>query len=166
MRLFRVATALFFAASTVAGKGSDPSDEISIRNALSLYALSVDSKNFGALSGIFAPNFVGNFSLGGPDLQGVAAAEKALADALKGLVSHHQIGTQVVDITSETQASSTAYFTATFFGQGNLTGQIATAYGKYVDSWTRDKKKDQFLISKRLLLYAVSHLPCQRDTCS
>lgn len=138
-----------------AGYRSNPRDEISIRNTLSVYAISVDSKQYTALANVFTSNFVGNFSLGGPNLRGLAATERVLASTLNGLVSQHKISTTVVNITSNLTANSTCYFEATFFGQGKLLGQIATAYGTYLDVWRRNTVDDMFLISMRNLVYAV-----------
>ncbi|KAI9681319.1 MAG: hypothetical protein M1817_002602 [Caeruleum heppii] len=148
--------ALLLATASVSGAApvpkSNPADILAIRDTISVYALTVDAQKFDNLDNVFTQDVKGDFALPTGSVSGIAAVKSALSGALTGLSSYHAMSTTTVDITGKNTAKSTAYFTATFFGQGDLSGQTAVAYGRYEDTWTKDGK-ESWLISERNLIY-------------
>lgn len=73
--------------------------ELQIRNKLSLYALAVDSKNFGLLAEVFAETAVASFGSPPPNdiLHGLAAVQAFIKAQVKGIITQHTISTAVVD---------------------------------------------------------------------
>lgn len=79
---------------------------------------------------------------------GLEGITRALAEGLRGKRSWHGLSTQVVDFdygddgagdgdgdgdgAMAVRARASSYLQGTFFGMGNLTGQIVTTYGRYV----------------------------------
>lgn len=125
-----------------------------IRQLTNSYALAVDSKNSSALANSFTPNAV--FSLSAPPVS--ANGSTAIAAFILGTegnkTSQHAVSTQTIRFTGKGTASAVTYFTATFFGQGDLAGQIAQSFGKYEDElsatplgWRIQKKKLVFFVS-------------------
>ena len=114
---------------------SGPAAILQIQQTLNQYALDVDSKNYTALIDVFTPNARAEFQ---PSLVafGLPAIVAEVSKSLEGLISQHSLTTQVVTLESETDASAVTYLQANFFGQGNLTGEVVTDYGKYLDDFT------------------------------
>jgi hypothetical protein len=116
---------------------TDPSDIEIIRNTLAHYPLAIDGKNFAALSLVFAPNAVANYSTPLNILTPLSVIETGLESSLAPVTTQHSFGTQVIDLLSETKAFSLTYYTATHFGKGVFEGEILVAYGQYQDLWER-----------------------------
>ena len=105
-----------------------------IEQTLNTFSHAVDSHDFALLELVFAPNATANFDDGRGTLRGLTAISTQLESGLTGTITHHSLSTHRVRLTSPTTASSVSYLQGTFFGQGNLAGQISTTYGRYVPS--------------------------------
>ena len=117
-------------------------DELQIRNKISLHAFSQDTQNFNLLDQIFTPDVVLDYrvaQLGDP--QGLPALKAFYVKALTGFVTQHTLDTVLVEKTGpkRDEVNSTTYLVANYLGQGNLTGQAAFVYGRYLDSWCKQK---------------------------
>lgn len=104
----------------------DPMAESQIRNTLAMYPFSIDSKNFTALSSVFHPDAVANFS--GPInvLSGLDEIIDTIGASLAVFAStHHIYGTQAIRLDDAGLCARTVtYFTAAHFGKGEAEGQV------------------------------------------
>lgn len=104
----------------------------------------LDTHNFSAFAGIYTKNlFFGAPSLGLPTLN---SSEQLIAQAYKlfpkpSIVLQNAITTQRITLVGPTdesyeftKAKAITYLTTTFFGSGNLTGQIAAIYSRLDDT--------------------------------
>ncbi|KKY35618.1 hypothetical protein UCDDA912_g04399 [Diaporthe ampelina] len=103
----------------------DPIVESQIRNTLATYAFAIDSKNFSALSSVFHPDAVANYSeplnviTGLPEIISTLEASLALFAG-----TQHAYGTQAIRVDSTGKsARAVTYYTAAHFGKGNAEGQ-------------------------------------------
>jgi hypothetical protein len=102
----------------------DPVAESQIRNTLATYAMSIDSKNFTALSSVFHPDAVANYSepinviTGLPEIMGTLEASLALFAG-----TQHNYGTQAIRV-DIVEARAVTYYTAAHFGKGQAEGQV------------------------------------------
>lgn len=120
----------------------------SILHTLNLFSSAVDTHNYTLFSSIFASDAHADFDDGKGELVGLEGITRALAEGLRGKRSWHGLSTQVVDFdygddgagdgdgdgdgAMAVRARASSYLQGTFFGMGNLTGQIVTTYGRYV----------------------------------
>jgi len=104
---------------------------VEIEQTLNRFSRSVDTHDYPLLNSVFAEDAIANFDDGAGDLQGLLAIKTALQSGFTGTISQHSLSTQLVQVTSLQKASAISYLQGTFFGQGNLTGQIYTTYGQY-----------------------------------
>ena len=128
-----------------------------IRNKLSLYAIRLDTKQFD-LGEIFTADVVANYGLPGTDgtYYGLIAVENFLKSNLPlNVVTRHAITTTVIDFSDESTPISVAYVTASYYGQGNLTGQTVAISASYRDQWTKDGWS--WKLKNRTTSYVVSH---------
>lgn len=144
-------------AVTALGHGR-PEIDLEIRNKLSLYAIHLDNKQFDRLDEIFTSDVVANYGL--PGTAGIYHGLTAVKDFLRSnlppnSITQHAITTIVIDFSDESTPVSTAYVTANYFGQGNLTGQAVAVYAVYLDQWTDDG--GQWKLKDRTTSYVVSH---------
>lgn len=100
--------------------------ESQIRNTLATYALSIDSKNFTALSSVFHPDAVANYSeplnvmSGLPEIMGTLEASLEMFAG-----TQHSYGTQAIRIDDAIgSARAVTYYTAVHFGKGAAEGQV------------------------------------------
>ncbi len=116
---------------------SDTAAELQIRSKLSLYAIAVDTKDFGLLAEVFTQNAIADYSAPPPNniYRGLPAIQEFLKFSVNTSVTQHTISSTVVDFTNIFSPNSTAYVVANCLGQGNLTGQTLFIYGKYMDQW-------------------------------
>lgn len=131
-------------------------DELQIRNKLSLYATTIDTQNFDLLDQVFTQNVVVDYQVPGASvLNGLPAVKAYLVKALTGFVTQHTLSTTVVEqLDRKGDINSTIYLVANYLGQGNLTGTAAYVYGKYSDSWV--KQKGEWKSKARTLKLIVS----------
>ncbi|KAL9074716.1 MAG: hypothetical protein Q9161_002085 [Pseudevernia consocians] len=103
---------------------------VSIEQTLNLFARSVDTHNYALLDSVFSPDATANFGNGYVD--GLPAIKSELQTDLTGKVSQHALSTHMIDVSgNQTRtASASTYLQGTFFGQGNLTGQVLHSYGR------------------------------------
>lgn len=102
----------------------DAADFVQIRNTAMLYPLVIDGKNFGALGNLFTQDVVANLSQG-PVINGLQALNGALAASVATVASHHNLGTQYINIASSgCSAESITYFHASLLGTGGNYGQV------------------------------------------
>lgn len=127
-----------------------------IRNKLSLYAIRLDTKQFD-FSEIFTADVVANYGLPGTvGTHGLIAVENFLKSNLPpNVVTQHAITTTVIDFSDESTPISVAYVTASYYGQGNLTGQTVAISASYRDQWTKDG--GSWKLKNRTTSYVVSH---------
>lgn len=132
---------------------------VSIQQTLALFPIAVDTKNYDLFSSVFTPNVSANFSMpGSQNIHGIPMLTASLSKGLAGLVSQHSLSTLSVNFSSPTVATSVQYLVGTFFGQGNLTGQVSSNYGNYVDtlllqddgSWLVSKRTFESLVSEQI----------------
>ena len=103
----------------------NPEDYVQIRNTAMLYPLHMDGKNFD-LGDLFTDNVVANLSQG-PIVNGLPALEGALQASLAAVTSHHDLGTQYINIAdSGCTAASITYFHASLLGVGPSYGQVCS----------------------------------------
>jgi hypothetical protein len=77
-----------------------------IVNTLSLYAYSVDSKNFEDLADVFAPDGIAFFPQPYPVMNGSAEVIQVLQSSTVGISSQHLLGSFSIEIVNETSAKS------------------------------------------------------------
>ncbi|KAI9820454.1 MAG: hypothetical protein M1832_003787 [Thelocarpon impressellum] len=116
--------------------GQDAKAIDAIRNTISLYPLALDSKNFDDLSNIFYENLQANYA-GLPFFPNVSSLADYLEGVLARVQTHHMLGTQVIDLDGDQEATATTYIQANHFGVGNSTGKIYVLYGRYLDRLRR-----------------------------
>ena len=135
-----------------------PSENLEIRNKLSLYALAVDNKQFGLLDNIFTQDIFADYV--GQTYSGLPAFKAFLNISTANKTTQHAISSTILDdgaiagLGNSQSPNSTAYVVATFLGQGNLTGTSLALYGKYLDSWVRDQ--GAWKIKRRVFTLFVS----------
>ncbi|KAL4891845.1 hypothetical protein BDV59DRAFT_59275 [Aspergillus ambiguus] len=122
-----------------------------IRNTLALYPFAVDGKNFADLSNVFAEDAVANYSAPLNVLTPLSTIESVLAANLACVTTQHQFGTQRIDLVSPTVAQSITYYRAAHFGSGNMTDQVAYAYGQYQDRWIRQRDGTWRIVHRNLV---------------
>lgn len=118
----------------------DPVAELQIRNNLSLYALALDTKNYGLLAKVFADNMTAYYPFLPPNniVRGLGTFQKLLQAAIGDIVTQHTLSTTVIDFSSPSLANSTVYLVSNYIGVGNNTGTTLQFYGKYMDHWRSD----------------------------
>lgn len=107
-----------------------------INQALSLYSIALDTKNFTALSGVFTEDVVAYIAPGSA-INGRAAYEKFLASDLSPYKTQHLTNTVFAYNIKGTTAESVSYQQAIYIGTGSLLGQVVTFYERFDDSWRR-----------------------------
>lgn len=155
-------------------KFTDLADTEEIRQTLSQYAFSIDSRDFNALSDVFATDAVANYSAPLGVLNGLAAIETTLSAALAQFPgTQHQLGTQRIRLCEKDTAISATYYRAAHYL--NATGGalqviddsgVLIAYSQYQDSWV--KRNGTWKIAYRNNVYMViSHavqIACRKLT--
>lgn len=129
-----------------------------IRNKLSLYAIRLDTKQFGLLDEIFTSDVVANYGLPGTvgTYYGLSTVENFLESNLPlNVVTQHAITTIFIDFSDEPTPISVSYVTASYYGQGNFTGQAVANSASYRDQWTKDGRS--WKLKNRTASYVVSH---------
>ena len=126
--------------------------ELEIRQKIPLYSLAIDQKNFGLLSDVFTPNAVAKYPPNSV-VQGLPNIQAFLKSQLANFVTQHTISSTVVDFVDKRSPNSTAYLVAYYFGQGNLTGQTLSFYGRYLDQW--EYREGGWKIRSRELIFFV-----------
>ncbi|KAF9891591.1 hypothetical protein FE257_003602 [Aspergillus nanangensis] len=122
-----------------------------IRNTLALYPFAIDGKNFAALSNVFAADAVANYSAPLNVLTPLSTIESVLEASTACVTTQHHFGTQLIDPLSPSVAESITYYTASHFGTGNQTGQVAYAYGQYQDTWNRQHDGSWRIVHRNLV---------------
>lgn len=122
----------------------DFSAELKTLHRIALCALSIDRKPYPSLPNISIPDAtvpqpfppLDDFITDLPTIRRVLEKQQK---QLSGLIMQHVISTAVLEFGQEDgndkKANSTAYVTSILFGQGNLTGQVLSFYGRYEDEW-------------------------------
>ena len=107
------------------GPNQDPSTLSQIRSTLALYPLAIDGKNFAALSRVFTPDVVANYSAPLNVITGLSTVQAVLKQSLMYIDTQHSYGTQVIEVLAGgCTAKSVTYYTATHFGKGKYYGQV------------------------------------------
>lgn len=111
--------------SRALGPNQGPSTISQIRQTVALYPLAIDGKNFAALSLVFTPDVVANYSAPLNVLTGLSTVQATLKQSLMYTDTQHSYGTQVIEVLEGgCTAKSVTYFTATHFGKGKYYGQV------------------------------------------
>lgn len=147
-----------------------PADVLYIQKCLSDYTLIANS---GSLSGVpdFSPFnkiFTNNvtFDVGPPYgfIRGLANVEALFKNNLPpGTVTQTAVTTQSISLSdfddqgSASEATALSYYIDTYFGQGNLTGQIFTLYYRYEDTLVKTNLQGNggWRITTRIMRYFV-----------
>ena len=127
-----------------------------------------DAKNFAGLVNIYTQNAT-YIPDTGPRIRGIVAIQAFLSKIFpNGTITQHVISTESITLLGpfdEQGAAGTAtgvvYSTTVYIGQGNLTGQAYTAFGKYVDKYVKTAdfaRHGGWRISERAFLPFVSCL--------
>ncbi|KAF1998036.1 hypothetical protein P154DRAFT_547079 [Amniculicola lignicola CBS 123094] len=112
---------------------SNPHDYEAVRNVLSRYCESLDTKLYDLLDKVFLPDVEANYPFN-PNIKGVAALRDAVNNRLGPIKTHHSLTTQTIIINPASQTANTVtYFIGAHLGQGPHQGKVLSAYGKYVD---------------------------------
>lgn len=100
--------------------------ESQIRNTLATYTFSIDSKNFTALSSVFHPDAVANYSEPINVISGLPEITATLEASLARFAgTQHSYGTQAIRVDEAgTCARAVTYYTAAHFGKGEAEGQV------------------------------------------
>ncbi len=125
-----------------------------IRSTLALYPFAIDGKAFDGLDKIFVKEAVANYSAPLNTLSGLTAIKAVLSASLINVSTQHNFGTQIISTLSADSAFSITYYQASHFGHGNLSNQVATAFGQYQDTWKR-MSDGNWRIIYRNLVYMV-----------
>lgn len=103
----------------------NPIIDLQIRNTLAHYPLAIDGKIFSALSLIFTPDVIANYSAPLGVLTGLTTVKSTLEASLASVRTQHALSTEVIEILEgETTARSLTYVTATHFGVGAYYGEV------------------------------------------
>ena len=164
---------LFLFSSPSAGS---PDDYQNIEKVASQYSILLDTLNFSALGTVFTNNATFDFhNPKVPILHGIEAIKKTLAAlAPPGTVSQHTVSTHSISLSGSDpktdggahRAQALSYTVATYFGTGNLTGQVLTYYGKFNDTlvktslpenggWRIEYRELGFFVSLNPLLFRL-----------
>lgn len=100
--------------------------ESQIRNTLATYAFSIDSRNFTALSSVFQPDAVANYSEPINVISGLSEIMGTLEASLSQFAgTQHNYGTQAIRVDDAGScARAVTYYTAAHFGKGHAEGQV------------------------------------------
>ncbi|MCJ1471040.1 hypothetical protein MMC07_009688 [Pseudocyphellaria aurata] len=121
-------------------------DQLHIQNLLSDFALISDS---GSLSGkpdfsgfdrVFTGNVTFDFGLPTGVIHGLANVEDIFRKNLPpGTITQNAVSTERITLVSAKTATAVSYDVDTYFGTGNLTGQIAVLYIRFDDTLVKTK---------------------------
>ena len=126
----------------------------SIQQTLSRFSVAIDTKQFQLLDSVFTPTATTNFT--GKTIQsGLPAISAYLQNGLRGAVSQHALNTLYVTQSNPNAAHVINFLQGTFFGQGNLTGQILANFGYYEDDMVKGDN-GAWLVQNRVLHNFVS----------
>lgn len=142
-----------------------PADVLYVEKVLSDYALITDSGSFSTLNSVFTTNLT--FDFGGPPgiVKGLVNLEAEFTRIFPpGTISQTAVSTKSISLSdfddqgSASQATTLSYITETFFGKGNLTGQIVAVYARFEDTLIKTKLRgnDGWRIATRINKYFVS----------
>ncbi|OBW66928.1 MAG: Uncharacterized protein AUREO_029930 [Aureobasidium pullulans] len=115
---------------------ANPHDYNAIRNAISLYCIALDTKDWPLLEKVFTKDVFAQYPFNDEPILGVDALSKRIQQRLKPVTTQHALTTQhliIAPSSSSPTAKATTYFTGVHLGRGKWEGQQVTAYGKYVD---------------------------------
>ena len=116
--------------ATGALSNTHPASIVEIQQTIDLFAIAVDQHRLNLIPSIFTENVTANLAApGATDLRGIQALTQVLS-TLNGISSLHEQSTHYVTFSSTGMAHATTYNVATFFGTGDLQGQIFTEYGR------------------------------------
>jgi len=131
----------------------DPTAIEAIKNTLALYPFAIDSKDFSALSEVFTPDAVANYSAPLNVLTPLSTIESVLEASLAPVATQHSYGTQFVQLCGPCAARTVTYFRAAHFGVGAYEGEALYAYGQYRDVLVLGEQG--WRIKERTLAYMV-----------
>ena len=107
-------------------------DVVEIQQVVNLFAIAVDQHRLELLPQIFTASIVADFGLpDGTILRGLDAVTQNLR-TIPSVPAVHSQSTDYVNFSNPRQPHATTYLTATFFGSGDLKGQVFTNYGRQV----------------------------------
>lgn len=127
-------------------------DEREITRGLSQFARILDSKNWDALSAVFAEDLSFDYGAGGEQhgMDALRANMTRFLDICGG--TQHLIGSILVDVNGD-QAVSRAYVQARHQAVGATGGAVFDTHGEYIDRWER--RPEGWRIVRRDALWSV-----------
>lgn len=103
----------------------------------------LDKKDFASFSKVFTKNATYNAGEG-PNVYGIPSIQKVLANIVKDVPSQSALSTTSINLLppydeqgSASAAEAEIYTTDTFFGRGDLSGQVLVFFAKYVDKYEK-----------------------------
>lgn len=106
-----------------------------ISQTLNTYPLAVDFKRADLFPKIFTQDVFANYTGTLSNVTGLTNFTEALLLSVSTLVTQHQLGTTLVDITNSSYANSTTYFTANLVSVVPATqGSFTVLFGLYRDT--------------------------------
>lgn len=106
-----------------------------IYRTLNTYPLAVDGKRGDLFAQVFTENVTANYTGTLANVTGLANLRSSLLASVSSLLSQHQLGTTVIDVSEDNgMANSTTYFTATLWSVAPATlGEFTILFGLYAD---------------------------------
>lgn len=127
---------------------ASPGDHEQIRTVLTLYAKSLDRRNYAALKNVFTPDAIGVYD--SVTYDGIEAITGLMVRVLtQCAATQHLLGSQDIQVSGDSATAST-YLQAIHVGKNpGFEGRLMTYYGEYVDRLVRTK--DGWRIARREL---------------
>ncbi|MCJ1271143.1 hypothetical protein MMC22_011042 [Lobaria immixta] len=147
-----------------------PEDILYIQKSLSDFAIISDSgsisgvPDFSTFNKVFTNNVTFDFQTAPGIVRGLANLETVFrANIPPGTVTQNAVSTESISLSnfdeqgSASGATALSYLTTTYFGQGNLTGQIVALYVKFEDTLVKTKLQGNggWRIATRISKYFV-----------
>lgn len=124
-----------------------------INQGLSLYGFAIDTKNYSALSGVFAPDI--NAQVAPTPITNLQQYESFLQSDLEPYKTQHTTTTVFVYDIGPTTAQSASYAQAIYFGQKELLAQTVIFYERFNDEWTKGDDGSWKIAKRSLNIFGV-----------
>ncbi len=156
-------------------------DKSDIKDLTAAFDLLIDDKKFDQLGKVLSPDVTYDPGRNGP-VQGLSAARNALLEIIPSIATtYNTLGTQLIKFLPpfdkdkrSNRAESISYTTIASFGSGNLTGEYAIFFARFVDKeivrtrepgfggWRFKNRKFEVVVS--LLKKHLCHVSPKQDS--
>lgn len=156
-------------------------DKSNIKDLTAAFDLLIDAKKFDQLGKVLTPDVTYDPGRNGP-VQGLSAARNALLEIIPSTATtYNTLGTQLITFLPpfdknkrSNRAESISYTTIAIFGSGNLTGEYAIFFARFVDKeivrtrepgfggWRFKNRKFEVVVS--LLKEHLCHVSSKQDS--